>query len=435
MHVVAYLRVLAAATMCYLGLGVVLAILPPYLTGHAGAGPFVVGLAVGAPALTAVLVRPLAGRWADRAGPVRVMLAGALVMAAGGAALWPASSTAVLIGARLLAGAGEGAMMAAGVLWLLRLAGPHARGRSLGHLGLANYCGLAAGPLLAVTLGGNGAYRAVFVAAALAPLLGAALAMPFGGHGAHAPGRPQPRGAGQWPVADVLLAGCGLALANVGYVALLSFGAQAVSAGGGNLVAAFGVTVVAVRVLGGGLPDRWGATPVLVAAALAEAAGLAALVMMPNMATVLGATMVLAAGQALAVPALGILALRRVPASRQGVAAGLFFAFFDIGVGLGGPAVGLLAKLGGPGSAVEGAAVAVALVAGLPLVTRGGGPGRRRPWRASCRSPIPRGCTSSRSPWRSPPFPARHGGARDGPARRPFRRSRLPGRTGRSRPA
>jgi MFS family permease len=299
------------------------------------------------PALTAVVVRPLAGRWADRAGPVRVMLAGALVMA-GGAALLRVSSTAVLVGARLLVGVGEGAMMAAGVLWLLQLGGAHARGRSLGHLGLANYCGLAAGPLLAVALGGIGAYRAIFVAAALSPLLGAVLAMPVGGYGAHARGRPQRADAVRWPVADVLLAGGGLALVNVGYVALLSFGAQAVSAGGGYLVGAFGATVVAVRGLGGGLPDRLGVTPVLVAAALAEAAGLAALVVMPSTATVLGATMVLAAGQALAVPALGILALRHVPASRHGVAAGLFFAFFDIGVGLGGPAVGLLAKLGGP---------------------------------------------------------------------------------------
>jgi MFS family permease len=112
--------------VCYLGLGVVLPILPPYLTGHAAAGPFVVGLAVGAPALTAVAVRPLAGRWADRAGPVRVMLAGALVMAAGGAALLLVSSTAVLIGARLLVGVGEGAMMAAGVLWLLQTPVPAA---------------------------------------------------------------------------------------------------------------------------------------------------------------------------------------------------------------------------------------------------------------------------------------------------------------------
>jgi hypothetical protein len=73
----------------------------------------------------------------------------------------------------------------------------------------------------------------------------------------------------------------------------------------------------------------------------------------------------LAAGQALAVPALGLLALRRVPEARHGAAAGLFFAWFDAGVGLGGPAVGLLAGGVGPGGALVGAACAVACAAPL----------------------------------------------------------------------
>jgi MFS family permease len=92
MPVVAYLCVLAAATQCYLGLGVVLPVLPPYLAGHAHASPDVVGLAVGAPAQTAGVVRPLAGRWADRVGPLRVVVCGAIVMAVGGAALLVAPS-------------------------------------------------------------------------------------------------------------------------------------------------------------------------------------------------------------------------------------------------------------------------------------------------------------------------------------------------------
>jgi len=72
---------------------------------------------------------------------------------------------------------------------------------------------------------------------------------------------------------------------------------------------------------------------------------------------------VLAAGQALAVPALGLLALGRVPEARHGAASGLFFAWFDAGVGLGGPAVGLLAGAAGAGGALAGAAVAVACAA------------------------------------------------------------------------
>jgi hypothetical protein len=84
---------------------------------------------------------------------------------------------------------------------------------------------------------------------------------------------------------------------------------------------------------------------------------------------VVAGVIVLAAGQALAVPALGVLALRRVPEARHGAAAGLFFAWFDAGVGLGGPVSGLLAHLAGPSGALAGAAVAVAATA--PVALRG----------------------------------------------------------------
>jgi hypothetical protein len=79
----------------------------------------------------------------------------------------------------------------------------------------------------------------------------------------------------------------------------------------------------------------------------------------------------LGAGQALAVPALGLLALARVEPARHGAAAGLFFSWFDAGVGLGGPAAGVLASLGGPTGALVGAAIAVAYTAPIALLRTG----------------------------------------------------------------
>jgi predicted MFS family arabinose efflux permease len=69
---------------------------------------------------------------------------------------------------------------------------------------------------------------------------------------------------------------------------------------------------------------------------------------------------ILALGQGLAVPALGLLGLARVPARSQGAAAGLFFAFFDAGVGAGGPIAGGVARLSSPATALALAAGAVA---------------------------------------------------------------------------
>jgi hypothetical protein len=56
--------------------------------------------------------------------------------------------------------------------------------------------------------------------------------------------------------------------------------------------------------------------------------------------------------------------LDRVSTARQGAAAGLFFAFFDAGVGAGGLLVGGIARLTTPAGAIAAAGAGV-LAAGL----------------------------------------------------------------------
>src|SRR5436309_1084924 len=107
--------------------------------------------------------------------PARIMIAGAVVMAAGTIPAF-VPSLPLLVVSRLVVGAGEASMMAAAVLWLLRMAGPARRGRAMGHIGLANYAGLAIGPPLAQALAGQAHPSRVWIAAALLPLLPATLA-------------------------------------------------------------------------------------------------------------------------------------------------------------------------------------------------------------------------------------------------------------------
>src|SRR3954447_26756572 len=232
-----YVAVLGAAVLCYAALGAVLRVLPELVSDRAA-----LGLLVGAPALTAVVTRPLGGRAADRAGSWPVLAAGAVVMAVGVAPALVSSGTSTLLVSRLLVGAGEGAMMSAAVLWLLRLAGPSRRGQALGHIGLANYAGLTVGPLIAAAVGLERA--AVMVAAAVLPLLGVAVA-------ARAE-RPEPEeapsDAGDSVLASVLLPGIGLMLVNGGYVAFLAFGGEV--AGTALVVPLFAAGVIAVRTLG-----------------------------------------------------------------------------------------------------------------------------------------------------------------------------------------
>lgn len=353
----AYLMVLSAAALCYMALGAVLRILPRHVGHDLGASAAAVGFAVGAPALTAIVTRPLGGRWADRVGPRPLVLGGAAVMALGVLPSF-AGTLLALDASRLVVGAGEGAMMAASVLWLLRLSGPEHRGRALGHIGLANYTGLALGPLLATALGTDA--HAVFVAAMVLPLLGAAATLPLPAAPPAEETRATEAERGPSLLRATLRPGIGLMLVNVGYVAVIAFGAEVGSTA--VIVPVFAVVVVAVRLVGAGLPDRLGARNALRVCVVADGAGLVALAVSGSAPLALAATVVLAAGQALAVPALGLLALKRVEPERHGAAAGLFFSWFDAGVGLGGPVVGVAARALGPASAVALAGAAVLAV-------------------------------------------------------------------------
>ena len=382
-----YLIVFSTAVLCYAALGAVLGILPDYVHSLGG-GAVLVGFAVGAPALTGAAGRPFGGRLADHLGPARIVIAGAIVMAIG---TIPAfiRSLGLLIASRLVVGAGEAAMMAATVLWLLRLAGPERRGRAMGHVGLANYAGLTVGPLLAQALSGQQHPTRVWIAAAILPLLAAASAAVLG--------RSPDRGVAPEPAAEAtdpdptdqrstlratLRPGLGLMLVNFGYVAVLSFGAAAATEQGTGIaslvIPVFGVGVIASRTILAGVPDRFGAARTLTVAVTLEAAGLAGMAAATSPPLALFALVVMAVGQGLAVPSLGLLALASVPPSRHGRTAGAFFAYFDAGVGLGGPIVGLAARAADPTGGLFAAAGAVLATAPVALLARARPPARAR---------------------------------------------------------
>ena len=69
---------------CLLAVGAVLPVLPRYVHGPLGAGDLAVGVVVGCYAITGLLLRPFAGRFADHRGRKSTVVGGSSLVALAG---------------------------------------------------------------------------------------------------------------------------------------------------------------------------------------------------------------------------------------------------------------------------------------------------------------------------------------------------------------
>jgi len=104
------------------------------------------------------------------------------------------------------------------------------------------------------------------------------------------------------------------------------------------------------RVLFGHLPDRLGGARVALVCVLVETAGLALIWLATSPTMVFVGAAVTGAGYSLVYPGFGLEAVRRAPPEAKGLAMGAFTAFIDLALGLGSPALGLVADHAGLGS-------------------------------------------------------------------------------------
>jgi MFS family permease len=359
-----------AVTFCGLvGVGSVLPILPRYIHGPLDSGDVAVGVVIGAYAVTGLLLRPVAGRLADTRGRKPTVLVGAMLVALSALLYLPALGIAGLIVARLILGAGEGAVYTAGSAWIVDLAPEERRGRVLGLYGLAVWGGLSVGPLLGEVLLGAGGYDLVWIAAAALPVLGALIAL-----AARDPFVPLPQAKPHPLIApEAVGPGFAVGLASFGYAAVATFIVLHLESRGighgATVFAAFAAMIVLTRLVFGDLPDRMGAAPVAIAATVGEACGLLLIAVAHSLPVALAGGIAMGAAFALLNPSLMLIALGRVSQQARGAAMGTYTAFFDAGVGLGAPIAGVVAAL----TSYEGAfifAAGVCLASALMILAR-----------------------------------------------------------------
>lgn len=353
--------------ICYLAIGLPLAVLPGYVHGNLGYGSVLAGLAISVQYVATLLSRSHAGRMADTVGPKQTVVIGMIACAASGVFLLLAyafersgwlSLTAIIV-SRLALGFGESWVGTGSATWAIARVGPLHTARVISWNGICTYGGLALGAPLGVHLQREWSMGALGGMVLLLGLAGLGMAVSrvavaiVGGH----------RMAFKSVVMRVFPHGMALGLGSVGFGTLAAFVALYYASfswdGAAHALSAFGGAFIGVRLLFAGTITRFGGFRVAQVSFLVEAAGLLLLWLAPNpVAALLGAALT-GCGFALVFPAIGVEAVARVPAGSRGAALGAYSAFLDLALGVTGPVAGYISSGYGYPSIFLAAAVAV----------------------------------------------------------------------------
>jgi MFS family permease len=343
-----FVRITSAALAYFIAIGILAPVLPRFVEDTLHGGGASVGMAVGAFAVSAALLRPLVGHIGDTRGRRVLVIGGGFVAGVSVLGYTLASNLAILIGMRLLTGAGEAAIFVGAATAVQDLAPRARRGEATSYFSVAVYGGLGIGPVLGETVRTQwGVHAAWFVSAALCFV---AVAL-----GTRMPtARP--------PVADrdisvkrrflhpaAVRPGVILALSTTGYAGFSAFIPLYVTqlglTGSGLIFAEYAVAVLVVRVLGARLPDRLGSIRGASVALVFQATGLIAMCALHSANGLYASTFLYAMGVSLLYPALFPLVVDSAPESERSQAIATFTLFFDVSQGLGAFVLGVVVQL------------------------------------------------------------------------------------------
>lgn len=350
---------LAVAELAYFtAAGVAIFALPLYVVGPIEGNEFAAGVAFGAFAVSALVLRPIAGRMADQFGR-RPMMIGGTLLAAGALGLTAiADSLPVVIALRLLAGVGEAAFFVASFAALADIAPPERMGEALSYNSLGLYLGLALGPPLGELLVGMGGYLAAWLGAAALAVLAAVAVLVVGETRTAQPAADEPLRIIHRPAIPVALGFLTSLVAMGGLLAFASLHATRLGLVNPSVVLlVYGGTVVVCRIAFARVPDRLPSLVLGASALLAITAGALLAAVWQQPAGFVVATVLMAVGVAFATPAFFSAIFATASPSERGIASGTGSAAIDLGLGIGPILLGLIATPLGIPWAFAGAAV------------------------------------------------------------------------------
>jgi MFS family permease len=370
--------------VCYLSIGLPLAVLPPYVHLRLGYSAAMAGLVISIQYIATLASRPWAGRISDRAGAKVSVLWGMGACTASGALLvvaalalhfdalhmGPSLSVAILIASRLVLGVGESLGSTGATLWGITSAGSEHTAKVISYNGISTYGAMALGAPLGVVLDEHFGLASLGV---LTILIGAiSLAAASRKSPVHVPPGVH------LPFASVLGRvaphGMGLALGGVGYSVLATFVTLFYASrhwnGAALCLTAFGAGFIFARLLFIRTIDQFGGFPVGMVCLSVESLGLILLWQATSPWMAFSGAALAGLGFSLFFPAIGVEAVKRVTENNRGTALGVYTAFSDVSFFLVGPLAGAIIGVYGYSSVFLFAIICVLTALGIVIVLR-----------------------------------------------------------------
>ena len=357
----AFITLTVADLAYFTAAGIALLALPLYVTGPVGSNKAGAGIAFGAFAVTALLLRPVAGRLTDTVGRRPLLAAGGILCALCMVATAHVDALGAVIAIRLVLGVAEAAFFVASFAALADLAPPSRMGEALSYNSLGLYAGITCGPLLGELLIRVGGFTAAWYGAGALAVLATVAVFRMGE-------TRRPRSADDGPAKLIhrkavapALGFLASVIAMAGFLSLAALHAESIGlAATGLPLAVYGMVVVVCRIAFARVPDRFPPLALGAASLVMIAFGLIVIsVWTAPIGAVVGAA-TMAIGVTFSTPAFFSAIFATAKPSERGAASGVASASLDVGLG-GGPVVlGLVAESAGiPGALAVGAGVAL----------------------------------------------------------------------------
>jgi MFS family permease len=343
-----FARVMLVNFGYFLSLGIMNPVLPRYIAGPLHGSPLAVGFGVGSFTIVSLLLRPWSGRMGDRRGRKKGIVIGALAHTAGALGMVVANTLPLVIAFRMLTGIAEAFLFVGASTAAQDLAPDDRRAEAASLFSVSLFSALAIGPTIGETLMDSLGFDAVWLTAAAVVGAGALLATTL----------PDTRTDEMVAAVETKLPlihraalrpGFPLACAIWSLAAFQSFVPLYATRdlglpGARTILLANALTILAMRLVAGKLPDRIGHLRAARMSLVFNPVGVAVMALWSSVPGLYVGAVLFAVGQSFAFPSLMTIAVNNAPATERGSVMGTFTAFFDLSFGGGAIVLGAVAS-------------------------------------------------------------------------------------------